>query len=245
MKILHRFDFHLLLKHSQEMKVLLYILCLFLNQYPISINLSGEAEGTIDNLVAKDLDLKTRNTSLKGNGSVIGLPDIDNTVFDFDVNEIIGFYLTQKDFDNFNSSDRPNIDGYLKIYSPKRMKNQEINNSNLDEMVQLFKKNFLESNWDKISEKIEELGTNLTVDSPILMENYQPNETTRTFITFNKIASETYEDFQISALNLMNIKNRLIWVVYYKSYTGPESIQDLKRKNDYLIGKIAMSNLEN
>ena len=165
--------------------------------------------------------------------------------FDFDVNEIIGFYLTQKDFDNFNSSDRPNMDGYLKIYSPKRMKNQEINNSNLDEMVQLFKKNFLESNWDKISEKIEELGTNLTVDSPILMENYQPNETTRTFITFNKIASETNEDFQISALNLMNIKNRLIWVVYYKSYTGPESIQALKSKNDYLIGKIAMSNIEN
>lgn len=165
--------------------------------------------------------------------------------FDFDVNEIIGFYLTQKDFDNFNSSDRPNMDGYLKIYSPKRMKNQEINNSNLDEMVQLFKKNFLESNWDKISEKIEELGTNLTVDSPILMENYQPNETTRTFITFNKIASESNEDFQISALNLMNIKNRLIWVVYYKSYTGPESIQALKSKNDYLIGKIAMSNIEN
>ena len=62
---------------------------------------------------------------------------------------------------------------------------------------------------------------------------------------FNKIASETNEDFQISALNLMNIKNRLIWVVYYKSYTGPESIQALKSKNDYLIGKIAMSNVEN
>jgi hypothetical protein len=165
--------------------------------------------------------------------------------FDFEVNQIIGFYLTQNDYDNFNSSDKPKMDGYLKIYSPKKMKNQEINNSNLDEMVQIFKKNFLESNWDKISEKIEELGTNLRIDSPILMENYEPNETTRTFITFNKIASETYEDFQISALNLMNIKNRLIWVVYYKSYTGPESIQDLKRKNDYLIGKIAMSNLDN
>ena len=165
--------------------------------------------------------------------------------FDFEVNQIIGFYLTQNDYDNFNSSDKPKMDGYLKIYSPKKMKNQEINNSNLDEMVQIFKKNFLESNWDKISEKIEELGTNLRIDSPILMENYKPNETTRTFITFNKIASETYEDFQISALNLMNIKNRLIWVVYYKSYTGPEAIQDLKRKNDYLIGKIAMSNLEN
>ena len=130
--------------------------------------------------------------------------------FDFEVNQIIGFYLTQNDYDNFNSSDKPKMDGYLKIYSPKKMKNQEINNSNLDEMVQIFKKNFLESNWDKISEKIEELGTNLRIDSPILMENYKPNETTRTFITFNKIASETYEDFQISALNLMNIKNRLI-----------------------------------
>ena len=52
-----------------------------LNQYPISINVKGDAQGLIGNLVATNLELDTRNTQFKGSGTVVGLPDIENTIF--------------------------------------------------------------------------------------------------------------------------------------------------------------------
>ncbi|HOZ52875.1 MAG TPA: translocation/assembly module TamB domain-containing protein, partial [Chitinophagaceae bacterium] len=53
-----------------------------LNEYPISINLAGSMDGTVDNLVGKNISLQTRNTSFKGDATVIGLPDIEKTYFD-------------------------------------------------------------------------------------------------------------------------------------------------------------------
>jgi hypothetical protein len=59
-----------------------------LNEYPIAINLSGDAEGLIGNLKARDLKVSTLNTRFEGTGSVVGLPDIEATVFDMKVNEL-------------------------------------------------------------------------------------------------------------------------------------------------------------
>jgi hypothetical protein len=41
--------------------------------------LNGNVKGTIDNLTAKAIQLKSGNSSLEGNLSLHGLPDIDNT----------------------------------------------------------------------------------------------------------------------------------------------------------------------
>lgn len=60
-----------------------------LNQYPISVNLSGEAEGLVGNLKARNLKVSTLHTRFEGSGSVVGLPDIENTVFDMDIHELL------------------------------------------------------------------------------------------------------------------------------------------------------------
>ena len=165
--------------------------------------------------------------------------------FDFDVNEIIGFYLSQNDHDNFKSGANPKMDGYLKIFSPKRLKNLEISNSNLNEMSDLMSSNFLNSRWDDITKKVDELGTKLKIDVPIKLEEYNLSDNSRTIITFMKTSSEIDEVFTIMVINLLNIKNRLIWASYYQSYSGHETVSFVKKKNDYLINKLLTSNSEN
>lgn len=59
-----------------------------LRQYPITVQVSGEAEGIIPKLEARSLVLSTQHTSFSGNGTVTGLPDIQTTVFDVKVDAL-------------------------------------------------------------------------------------------------------------------------------------------------------------
>lgn len=59
-----------------------------LRQYPITVQVSGEAEGIIPKLEARSLELSARNTSFSGNGTVTGLPDIERTLFDINVDAL-------------------------------------------------------------------------------------------------------------------------------------------------------------
>ncbi|GBL36084.1 hypothetical protein EMGBS15_16790, partial [Filimonas sp.] len=53
-----------------------------MNRYPIAVDVSGDIDGTVENISGKKLSLSSRDTYFKGDATVTGLPDIDNTVFD-------------------------------------------------------------------------------------------------------------------------------------------------------------------
>jgi len=53
-----------------------------INRYPIAINVDAEIDGTVDNIHGKNITLQTKNTFFKGNATIVGLPDLKNTIFD-------------------------------------------------------------------------------------------------------------------------------------------------------------------
>ena len=59
-----------------------------LNQYPISINLAGDVDGTVDHLVARNVSLSTLKTSFHGDATIKGLPNTDATTFDVFAKEL-------------------------------------------------------------------------------------------------------------------------------------------------------------
>lgn len=60
-----------------------------LRELPLTmVKASGNAIGTVDNLIAKDLNLSDGFSTVKGDLTVIGLPDVDKTIFDFQKGEI-------------------------------------------------------------------------------------------------------------------------------------------------------------
>ncbi len=63
-----------------------------LKQWKRSFNITGSASGTIDNLVAKNIFIKSGNTSVDGDIAMKGLPDIKNTFIDFKSNDLITNY---------------------------------------------------------------------------------------------------------------------------------------------------------
>lgn len=57
-----------------------------------SFEIKGTAKGTIDNLVTKNMLVKSGNTSVDGDIAMKGLPDIKNTFIDFKSNDLITNY---------------------------------------------------------------------------------------------------------------------------------------------------------
>ncbi len=55
-------------------------------------DITGQAAGTIDNLVAKNMLIKSGNTLVDGNISLRGLPDIENTFIDFTSRSLVTNY---------------------------------------------------------------------------------------------------------------------------------------------------------
>jgi hypothetical protein len=53
-----------------------------LNEYPIAVKIAGDFDGTVRDMSAKNIVLSTLNTSFKGNAHVVGLPDVDHSIFD-------------------------------------------------------------------------------------------------------------------------------------------------------------------
>jgi hypothetical protein len=60
-----------------------------INQYPILVHLDGQIEGTVDQIEGRNLKIQSSETSFKGNAMVRGLPDIDQTFFDVQVDELL------------------------------------------------------------------------------------------------------------------------------------------------------------
>lgn len=69
---------------SKDIAYFAYIL----NTYPISLKLSGDFNGTVDNMYADNMLLQTGNTLFQGDAHVVGLPDIDKTIFTADVKKL-------------------------------------------------------------------------------------------------------------------------------------------------------------
>ena len=82
-------------------------LCFFSNNlkaYQTDIQISGNGEGFLSKMKGRDTEIKIYNrTEFKGNWSMTGLPDFDNTILDFDVKNFT------TDYDDLNKLSQNNV----------------------------------------------------------------------------------------------------------------------------------------
>ncbi|HMN32491.1 MAG TPA: translocation/assembly module TamB domain-containing protein, partial [Chitinophagaceae bacterium] len=59
-----------------------------LNEYPITLKMSGDVNGTVDSLAARNLHIQSMQSEFKGDAYAVGLPDIDNANFYADITKL-------------------------------------------------------------------------------------------------------------------------------------------------------------
>ena len=154
--------------------------------------------------------------------------------FEFEGNTILGFYINNNTYSQIDNFDELTLDEYFKIYFVDNLKDRDIGQSELNEMASIIENNFIKENWNKLKKEIESNHKYISIGRPVLIESYSPSDEARTYLMLGKLESYGTEYIMLMSMNLIIIKDRLIWLGYYKTYDGEESIRITKSKNDYI-----------
>ena len=83
----------------------------------------------------------------------------------------------------------------------------------------------------KINSKMEFL--DISIGRPLLLEDYQLNSNVKSFVILINFKAENENIIMSAVLNVLIVKNRLIFMAYYDKYSNYNQIKKLKAKNDY------------
>lgn len=203
------------------------------------------------------LDLKTECDKSVSFGDIdICLPIIDGMTecystpilkaradeLNYEGNSILAYYLNNATYEQVDKLDEITFDDYIQIYATNKLKGIKVGQSELSEIANMFEGNYIKENWNDLKKKVEKNRDYLSVGRPVIIESYSPNNKVRTYVMLTKYQIDNNEFVLLMTMNMVQIKERLIWLAYYKNYDGEESIKKAKSKNDYIVSQMTDEN---
>lgn len=164
----------------------------------------------------------------------------DNT--EYEGNSELGFYLNNETYKKVNKINEINFDDYFKIYATKSFAYKKFELPELNNMANKMEGNYIKTNWSELKKKAEKNRDFVSIGKPVLLDSYIPNKNIRTFVMLTKYNVDNTEFIMVATLNMVLIKEHLIWLAYYKNYNGEESINKAKSKNDYIVLRLDEEN---
>lgn len=149
-------------------------------------------------------------------------------------NSILGYYLNNSTYQQVDRIFEITFDDYFQIYASNELKGMKVGRSELDMMAERLESNYIRENWSDLAKEVRK-NYDFSMGVPILIDSYSPNKDIRTFVMLTKIQFDDDEFISLTLMNIVRLKERLIWMAYYKNYAGEESIGKAKSKNDYLV----------
>jgi hypothetical protein len=152
--------------------------------------------------------------------------------FRYEGNEILGIYFNDETFARIDSLGTFSYDDYFKVYAVKQLKGVRVGKNELDKLTEMMESNSMKQNWSEIKTKFENEHKNISLDQPIMLESYKPDERIRSFVFLMKLQTEVEEKVMVMTINMIEIKERLIYYAYYKDYKSEASIDQAKSISD-------------
>ena len=165
-----------------------------------------------------------------------------------DEEEIIGIYLLddvyESMYDNFFEDGMG--DSFIKIYSTSTVKGMDADEEILDYVASFIKPTFEDYDKSKIKSNIDDkfIDFDISMGKPILLEEYQISQKIRSFIILLKYMFEDEDVIQVASMNIMLIKDRVIFFAFYDKYKGFSEIERTKGISDYFALRLLKENLK-
>ncbi len=171
----------------------------------------------------------------------------DNT--EVSMNEVLAFYVNDTTHQQVPEILTQGIDDYFKIYATKSLRDQSQNLDGLKSAAEEIKVAFpvageLNKNIEQIiREELKEINFELEIGKPSVLSHdwHQPN--VHSSVLLVKYAQPGLGETTIAmCMNAMLLKERLIWMAYYRELTSEEILKDLASKNKKIINQISQAN---
>lgn len=159
-------------------------------------------------------------------------------LFSYDNNTVLGLYLSQEDYSKIDQFGDEELDDYIKVYALRVTEGIEIGHTEFQALIEECKKNFIQKNWEDIIEEVLDGTSNLSLDKPVMLENYNVNESINTTLLLTKMMFGEEERISLFTMSMVKLKNSLIFYAYYKNYSNPSTLTQVKAKNDYFGYKL-------
>ncbi len=157
-------------------------------------------------------------------------------------NSVLALYLNNTTYKDISKINEKNFDDYFIIFGNNELKNIKIEKSLITELVSNLEGNYFKENWNDLQPKLEKSYKYVSIGKPVLIDSYMPNNKIHTNIVLTKYQKGKDEFIMLITLNMIQIKERLIWLTYYKTYEGVESVKKVKSNNDYIVLRFADEN---
>lgn len=160
---------------------------------------------------------------------------------------ILGFYLNNDDYGKINTTllDEGISKDFAKIFSIETIANISVDEEVLDYFVTVTKSAF-DNRWSSFKENSDvfKKASEMDIDfgKPIFLEDYEIASKIKSLVLLNKFSIDSESKILVMILNYIIIKERLICLAYYETYTGPDQIENTKSKNDYFALSLLTSN---
>lgn len=151
----------------------------------------------------------------------------------FGDNQILGFYLNDDTHRKVAELGTFDFDDYFKLYGAAELKDLEVDDSMLDEILSLMNQNYTKIDWEEVISEIEESLNTISWDTPILIETFVPDKEIRSSLFLMKMQTLFGERIMIMTMNAVVIKGKIIFYSYYMDYEDEKSIRRAKAKNNY------------
>lgn len=162
--------------------------------------------------------------------------------YEYKHNTVLGFYLSNDVYSNVEQLNDFHFDDYFKIYAFKQVNSRSAGKVELNRLSSLMERNEFKVDWDRMVKDLDSITSSVKVDRPVLIENYSPHDDVRTFIMLSKYRSSESERVLCMTFNIMLIKNKIIYLSYYRDYFDKSCIVKTKSKNDYIVLRVVDEN---
>ncbi len=121
----------------------------------------------------------------------------------------------------------------IKVFSLDKMKDFDFPSKKLDVTYTATTSEYKKDIFNKAVDIVDDKLKLLEIDQPVIIDEYQPHKNIRTAVLLMRSLLENKETYTIMVTNVMSIKRRLLYFVYYYNYVGPESLAFAKSKSDF------------
>jgi hypothetical protein len=158
--------------------------------------------------------------------------------FSYDNNTILGLYLNKEDMAKLDDFDNAALDDYFKVYALKKLEGIEIGKTEFELIKKSSEAAFAKKNWEEMEAEILDGTSELSLDQPVQIESYKLNENIFTIVYLFRLTYGAEERISAATMSIVLLKNTLVYYAYYKNYSGPKTLDQVRAKNDLFGYKI-------
>ena len=221
-------------------KLLLFVTCLTLVSFAIAQNTKNQTCERITHFGKATICLPAVEGMKECYNDNIVKQIADGT--EVKTNMVLGYYLTNADYNKRNTPEDMQMEEYFKVYSVKKLQDYTATANDLEKMESAVEQSFAKDNWEEIVKKVETDYDSISIGVPTMIEKYKLDKSSVTYILLVKYSAGNKEDLKLLVMNLLFLKEKLVSLGFYKTYKNEQSLQATKIKNDSIINKFIAAN---